>query len=55
MERYGPSAICKVDEQTLTYSSSPAKNPFDGREVVHEVTYERERSAPIKERGELSN
>jgi hypothetical protein len=47
--------FCKVDEQTLTYSSSPAKNPFDGREVVHEVTYEREISAPIKERGELSN
>ena len=35
--------FCKVDEQTLTYSSTPSKNPFDGREVVHEVTYERER------------
>jgi hypothetical protein len=34
--------LCKVDEQTLTYTSTPAKNPFDGREVVHEVTYERE-------------
>jgi hypothetical protein len=34
--------FCKVDEQTLTYTSPPAKNPFDGREVVHEVTYERE-------------
>jgi hypothetical protein len=34
--------FCRVDEQTLTYTSTPAKNPFDGREVVHEVTYERE-------------
>jgi Lipocalin-like domain len=34
--------LCKVDEQTLTYTSTPAKNPFDGREVVPEVTYERE-------------
>ena len=42
MERYGPSAILQVDEQTLTYTSAPAKNPFDGREIVHEVTWERE-------------
>jgi Lipocalin-like domain len=34
--------FCRVDEQTLTYTSTPAKNPFDGRVVVHEVTYERE-------------
>ena len=34
---------CTVDEHTLTYTSAPAKNPFDGREVVHEVTYEREK------------
>ena len=34
--------LCKVDEQTLTYTSTPAKNPFDGREIVHEVTWERE-------------
>ena len=34
--------FCRVDDQTLTYTSTPAKNPFDGREVVHEVTYERE-------------
>ena len=34
--------FCKVDEQTLTYTSAPAKNPFDGREIVHEVTWERE-------------
>ena len=34
--------FCKVDEQTLAYTSTPAKNPFDGREVVHEVTHERE-------------
>jgi hypothetical protein len=35
--------FCKVDEHTLTYSSAPGKSPFDGREIVHEVTYERER------------
>jgi hypothetical protein len=34
--------FCKVDEQTLTYTSPPSKNPFDGREIIHEVTYERE-------------
>ena len=34
--------FCKVDERTLTYTSTPAKNPFDGREIVHEVTWERE-------------
>jgi hypothetical protein len=49
MERYGPRAILAAGRQTLTYSSSPAENPFDGREVVHEVTYG-EKSAPIKER-----
>ena len=37
--------FCKVDEHTLTYTSSPGKNPFDGREVVHEVRYKRERCA----------
>ena len=37
--------FCKVDEHTLTYTSSPGKNPSDGREVVHEVTWERERCA----------
>ncbi len=35
--------FCKVDGHTLTYTSVPAKNPFDGREVVHEVTYIREK------------
>ena len=34
--------FCMVDEQTLTCISTLAKNPFDGREVVHEVTCERE-------------
>jgi hypothetical protein len=34
---------CTVDEHTLTYTSPPTKNPFDGREVVHEVSYEREK------------
>src|SRR6516162_6079419 len=37
--------FCKVDNHKLTYTSSPGKNPFDGREVVHEVTWERERCA----------
>ena len=35
--------FCAVDGDTLTYTSAPAKNPFDGREVVHEVTYIREK------------
>ena len=35
--------FCVVDGDTLTYTSAPARNPFDGREVVHEVTYSRER------------
>ena len=34
--------FCRVDEQTLTYTSTPAKSPFDGRDFVHEVIYERE-------------
>lgn len=35
--------FCNVDGDTLTYASAPGLNPFDGREVVHEVTYVRER------------
>ena len=35
--------FCSVDEHTLTYTSLPAQNPFDKREVVHEVTYVREK------------
>src|SRR5262245_36895324 len=35
--------FCNVDENTLTYTSPAAQNPFDGREVVHEVTYVREK------------
>jgi hypothetical protein len=34
--------FCRVDDQTLTYTSPSAKSPFDGREIVHEVTYQRE-------------
>lgn len=34
--------FCRVDDNRLTYSSAPGRNPFDGREVVHEVSYERE-------------
>jgi hypothetical protein len=35
--------FCKVDEDTLVYTSAPAKSPFDGREIVHEVSYVREK------------
>jgi hypothetical protein len=35
---------CRVDGDTLTYTSAPAQSPFDQREIVHEVTYRRERS-----------
>src|SRR5580693_5696313 len=35
--------FCNVDEHMLTYTSPPAQNPFDGREIVHEVTWVRER------------
>lgn len=35
--------FCKVDEHTLTYTSPPTQNPFDGREIIHEVTYVREK------------
>jgi len=31
-----------LDDHTLTFTSAPAANPFDGREIVHEVTFERE-------------
>jgi hypothetical protein len=36
--RYGA-----LDDHTLTYTTAPAKNPFDGREVTHEATFEREK------------
>jgi hypothetical protein len=35
--------FCNVDGDTLTYTSAPAQSPFDKREVVHEVTYVREK------------
>ncbi|RWA75733.1 MAG: hypothetical protein EOQ28_08820 [Mesorhizobium sp.] len=35
--------FCSVDEHTLSYTSPPSQNPFDGREIVHEVTYVREK------------
>jgi Lipocalin-like domain len=35
--------FCTVDDHTLIYTSAPANSPFDGREVVHEVTYIREK------------
>jgi hypothetical protein len=33
--------FCKIEANILTYTSAPAKNPLDGREVVHEVIFER--------------
>jgi hypothetical protein len=37
----------ETDGRTLTYKSSPAKNPFDGRECVHTVTFEKVDSPKI--------
>ena len=34
---------CALDDHTLTYTTAPAKNPFDGREVIHEAIFEREK------------
>lgn len=31
-----------IENDTLTISSAPGRSPFDGREVVHEVTFKRE-------------
>jgi hypothetical protein len=31
----------ETDGRTMRYKSAPAKNPFDGRECVHRVTWER--------------
>jgi hypothetical protein len=33
--------FCKIQGNTLTYMSAPAKNPFDGNEVVHTAIFER--------------
>ncbi|HLW90138.1 MAG TPA: lipocalin-like domain-containing protein [Roseiarcus sp.] len=33
--------FCKLDGNNLIYTSAPAKNPLDGREATHEVTFER--------------
>ena len=35
--------FCTVNEDVLTIASAPGKSPFDGREIVHEVTFFRER------------
>jgi hypothetical protein len=32
----------RVEGDTLTFTSHPTRSPFDGREIVHEVTFERE-------------
>ena len=37
--------FCTVNGDTLTLASVPAKSPFDGREVVHEVMFSREKPA----------
>ncbi|MBL0373884.1 lipocalin-like domain-containing protein [Rhizobium sp. KVB221] len=31
----------ETDGQKLTYKSAPAKNPFDGRDCIHTVMYEK--------------
>ncbi|HKM82456.1 MAG TPA: lipocalin-like domain-containing protein [Candidatus Acidoferrum sp.] len=33
--------FCKLEGNILTFISAPAKSPLDGREVVHEVIFER--------------
>jgi hypothetical protein len=33
--------FCTIEGNILALTSTPAKNPLDGREVVHEVIYER--------------
>jgi hypothetical protein len=33
--------FCTIEGDFLIFTSTPAKNPLDGREVVHEVIYER--------------
>jgi hypothetical protein len=33
--------FCKIEGNNLTLTSTSAKNPLDGHEVVHEVIYER--------------
>jgi hypothetical protein len=33
--------FCRIHGNTLVYTSAPAKNPLDGNEVVHTVTFER--------------
>jgi hypothetical protein len=33
--------FCRIEGDTLTYTSAPAKNPIDGGEVVHTVKFER--------------
>ena len=36
-----PVRFCTIEGNILALTSTPAKNPLDGREVVHEVIYER--------------
>ncbi len=33
--------LCTFEGNKLTFTTEPAKNPLDGEEVVHEVTFER--------------
>ena len=37
--------FCTIEENVLTIASAPGKSPFDGHEIVHEVTFAREGSA----------
>jgi len=36
--------FARVEGDSLTYTSPPARNPLGGEEVVHEVVYERART-----------
>ncbi len=33
--------FCTIEGNILTFTTAPARNPLDGREVVHEVIFER--------------
>jgi hypothetical protein len=42
--------LLNFDGERLTYRTSPAKNPFDGRECRHTVRFEKVHGGPNKER-----
>jgi hypothetical protein len=40
VDRHEQIRFCKIEGDTLTYISAPAKNPLDGSEGVHTVKFE---------------